>query len=201
MEPHRISVKLYLNDEGALDPEEVVPAFHRIVRDEAVAGIAVDVARYAHVVNGPGVMIIGHQQDHAVDLSEGRPGISATRKRDPEGTLADRIVALVGDAARLSVELQTDPALGSRADLRTDEILVTILDRYEAPNNDETRVRVEPALREVITTLSVEGGAATATVTREGTARDCFAVRITLEQPQTLAAWSQHATPIVALAR
>ena len=40
MEPHRISVKLYLEDPSALDPESVVPAFHRFIREDAEIGRA-----------------------------------------------------------------------------------------------------------------------------------------------------------------
>ena len=44
MEPHRISVKLYLDGPAPLDPEAVVPAFHRFIREDAVGGIPIDVA-------------------------------------------------------------------------------------------------------------------------------------------------------------
>lgn len=199
MEPHRIAVKVFLEDPQGLDPESLVPVFHEVIREEAVAGIPIDVARYGHVVNGPGIMIIGHQQDHALDLA-GTAGLSATRKRDPEGTLAQRILRLVGDVARLSVELQANPEVGSRARLATGDVLVTILDRYEAPNDDETLVRAEPALREVIAALSEDGGEGSATITREGSSRDPFTVALALDQPRTLAQWAEHASPLGALA-
>ncbi len=95
MDPHRIAVKLYLEDPQGLDPEELVPVFHRFIREELVDGIPIDVARYAHVVDGPGVLIIGHRKDYSLDLADGRPGLAATWKRDPEGDLADRIATLV----------------------------------------------------------------------------------------------------------
>lgn len=191
MEPHRIAVKLYLEDPAGLDPEELVPVFHRFIREDLVAGIPIDVARYGHVSDGPGIMIIGHQQDHALDLGDGRPGFSATRKRDGEGTLAHRIHELVRAAARLSVDLQADPDLGARARVGTGEILVTILDRYEAPNDDATLLKADPALREVIAALTEDGGADAVTVERVGGSRDPFAVRITLDQPRPLIQWAE----------
>ena len=42
MNPHRISVKLYLDDPAALDAEAVVPPFHRYIREDAVGGIPID---------------------------------------------------------------------------------------------------------------------------------------------------------------
>lgn len=191
MNPHRIAVKLYLEDPAGLDPEELVPVFHRFIREDLVTGTPIDVARYGHVSDGPGIMIIGHEQDHALDLGGGRPGLSATRKRDAEGPLAQRIHDLVRAAARLSVDLQADPDLGARARVGTGEILVTILDRYEAPNDDATLVKADPALREVIAALSEDGGAAAATIERVGGSRDPFAVRVLLDQPRPLIQWAE----------
>ena len=191
MEPHRIAVKLYLEDPAGLDPEELVPVFHRFIREDLVAGIPIDVARYGHVSDGPGIMIIGHQQDHALDLGGGRPGLSATRKRDGEGTLAHRILELVRASARLSVDLQADPDLGSRARVGTGEVLITILDRYEAPNDDATLLKADPALREVVTALSEDGGAGAVTIERIGGSRDPFAVRVLLDQPRPLIQWAE----------
>lgn len=193
MEPHRISVKLYLEDPSALDPESVVPAFHRFIREDAVGGIPIDVARYAHVVNGPGVMIIGHQLDFAIDLAEGRPGISVTRKRDAQGGLADQVRELTAWAARLSLLLQDDPSVGAAATVGTGEVLVTILDRYEAPNDDETLVRAEPALREALGPLSE---CAALEVERLGTHRDPFAARVQVTSPRALDEWAEGAAAL-----
>ena len=70
MNPQRIAVKLYLEDPAALDPEELVPVFHRFIREDVVTGVPIDVARYGHVSDGPGIMIIGSLKDHALDLGD-----------------------------------------------------------------------------------------------------------------------------------
>lgn len=193
MEPHRISVKLYLDGPAPLDPEAVVPAFHRFIREDAVGGIPIDVARYAHVVNGPGVMIVGHQLDFAIDLAEGRPGISVTRKRDATGGLAQQVRELAAWAARLSLLLQDDDAVGAAARVGTGEALVTILDRYEAPNDDQTLVRAEPALHDAFEPLSE---CAAVEATRVGTTRDPFAARVIVGSPRPLEEWATGAAAL-----
>lgn len=189
MEPHRIAVKIYLENPDALDPEAIVPVFHRLIQQKAVEGIPIDVARYAHVPEGPGIILIGHQLDHALDLSEGRPGITITRKRDDSGPLGERITRLVAQASRLAMDLEADPSLGAAIRVNPGEILVTILDRLNAPNDDETLGRAENALREVVAAVSEEGGGEAATITREGGPRDPFTTRIVLERPAPLATW------------
>jgi hypothetical protein len=193
MEPHRISVKLYLEDPSALDPESAVPAFHRFIREDAVGGIPIDVARYAHVVNGPGVMIVGHQLDFAIDMAEGRPGLSVTRKRDAQGGLADQVRELTAWAARLSLLLQDDDAVGAAGRVGTGEVLVTILDRYEAPNDDETLVRAEPALREALEGVS---GGSVEGVERRGTHREPFAALVQVGSTRPLEEWAEGATAL-----
>ena len=188
MDPHRISVKLYLEDPAALDPEAVVAPFHRYIREDAVGGIPIDVARYAHVVNGPGILIIGHQLDYAIDYAEGRAGISVTRKRDAGGTLAEQVRDLAAEAARLSLLLQAEDGIGEAGRVGTGEALVTILDRYEAPNDDETLVRVEPALRDGFEPLSE---CAALEVSRVGTSREPFAARVAITSARPLEHWAE----------
>ncbi len=193
MEPHRISVKLYLEDPAALDPEAIVPVFHRFIREDAVGGIPIDVARYAHVVNGPGVLIVGHQLDYAVDLAGGRPGLSVTSKRDAEGPFAERVLALTREAARLSLLLQSQDDVGSAARVSPGEVLVTVLDRFEAPNDDTTLARAEPALLEVFQPLSED---ASVTVERVGDSREPFAAHIAITSPRALEEWAGGATAV-----
>jgi hypothetical protein len=170
-----------------------VPAFHRFIREDAVGGIPIDVARYAHVVNGPGVMIVGHQLDFAIDMAEGRPGLSVTRKRDAQGGLADQVRELTAWAARLSLLLQDDDAVGAAARVGTGEVLVTILDRYEAPNDDETLVRAEPALREALEGVS---GGSVEGVERRGTHREPFAALVQVGSTRPLEEWAEGATAL-----
>ena len=188
MNPHRISVKLYLDDPAALDAEAVVSPFHRYIREDSVGGIPIDVARYAHVVNGPGVLIIGHQLDYAIDYAEGRAGISVTRKRDAGGTLAEQVRDLAAEAARLSLLLQAEDGIREAGRVGTGEALVTILDRYEAPNDDETLVRVEPALRDGFEPLSE---CAALEVSRVGTSREPFAARVAITSARPLEHWAE----------
>ena len=72
-------------------------------------------ADYAHVPDGPGVMLIGHEADRSLDLGEGRPGVLYQRKRDGEGSLEDRFAAAITAADGIADELEADAAAGGVA--------------------------------------------------------------------------------------
>src|SRR5262245_42539431 len=91
MDIQRYSLKLFLRDGEAVRPAELISVFHGWIQRGAVEGLPLDVVDYGHVHHGPGVMLIGHEADHAYDLGEGRPGLAYAHKRDGEGTLADRL--------------------------------------------------------------------------------------------------------------
>ena len=131
----RIGVKLYADDPSAVDPARFIPLFHSWIQQDAIDGLPIDVADYAHVHQGPGVMLIGHEADHAIDLGEGRPGILYQRKRDPEGTFEERVLAALQAVDRAADQIEGDPAAGG-VGFGRDEILVRVLDRRAAPNDE-----------------------------------------------------------------
>ena len=141
----RIGAKLYADDPSVIDLAAVVPIFHGWIQRRILDGVPIDVADYAHVPDGPGVMLIGHEADRSLDLGEGRPGVLYQRKRVVEGTLVDRFAAAVTAADGLADELEADGAAGGVAFGR-DEILLRIADRRRAPNDDGALDALRPAI-------------------------------------------------------
>jgi len=131
MQANRIQVKLYAAKFP--EPGAFIPVFHRWIREKALDELAIDVADYEHVHEGPGVVLVGHAFDYYWDLGEGRPGLMYTRKREapaPEARLADAVRrALVG--CRL---LEQDPTLPGLS-FKTNELLIRLPDRLRAPSN------------------------------------------------------------------
>jgi hypothetical protein len=135
--PRRLSLKLYLADGAAVDPPKLVPLFHEWIRNGTVEGLLIDVADYAHVHQGPATMLIGHEADYALELSEGRPGLVYTRKRPASGDLGADIRQglrrLLVAAAALARKADPHPPVR----FRTDEIRLQALDRLDFPNRPE----------------------------------------------------------------
>lgn len=112
-----------------------MPIFHGWIQRRILDGVPIDVADYAHVPDGPGVMLIGHEADRSLDMGEGRPGVLYQRKRIAEGTLEDRFASAITAADGIADELEADAAADGVAFGR-DEILLRITDRRRAPNDD-----------------------------------------------------------------
>lgn len=161
-DPVRIGAKLYARDPGVIDLAAYVPIFHGWIQRRILDGVPIDVADYAHVPDGPGVMLIGHEADRSIDLGEGRPGVLYQRKRDGEGTLEQRVAASIAAADGIADELEADAAAAGVAFDR-DEILLKVTDRRLAPNDDATLERLRPAIAAAL--ASVRPGR-TATVAR-----------------------------------
>ena len=162
----RIGAKLYAEDPGAIDLPAFIPLFHGWIQARSLDGVPIDVADYAHVPDGPGVMLIGHEADRSLDLGEGRPGVLYQRKRGGEGTLEDRFAAAIEAADTLADDVEGDPAAdGVR--FGRDEILIRVNDRLSAPNDDATLDALRPAIEAALARARPGRAAAVARVTED----------------------------------
>lgn len=132
----RLGVKLFAAEAGAVALPEFIPVFHRWIQTRRIGGILIDVADYAHLPNGPGVALIGHEGDWMVDASEGAAGLLHLRKRGLSGTAPERILQTFRGALDAAAKLEED--LGRRLTFRTDEVLFLVNDRLAAVNSEES---------------------------------------------------------------
>jgi hypothetical protein len=173
----RIGAKLYAEDPEAIDLEAFIPLFHGWIQERALDGVPIDVADYGHVPDGPGVMLIGHEADRSLDLGEGRPGALYQRKRDGEGSLEDRLAAVIEAADGLADDIEDDPAAAG-VRFGRDEILLRVTDRLAAPNDDATLDALRPAIEAAVTRTRPGRAASIARVTEDP--RGPFRARVAL---------------------
>lgn len=151
MDLHNISAKLFIDVDGHFEQDSLIPIFHNWIQDRSVEGMLIDVADYKHVPNGPGIMLIGHECDYAMDHASGRLGFMYRHKRDMSGTLEERLQLIVRRLFQ-GVQLLRDDA---RVDVnfKTDVLQWCVFDRLQAPNTEETFSALEPDFRKVGETL------------------------------------------------
>jgi len=129
----RFQLKMYLDPGAHFELEALVPVFHRIIREQVLKELVIDVVDYSHVPSGPGVVLIGHAADYYVGELDGRFGLVFSRKRAapaPEARLEDGLRHLV-NVARL---LEQDVTVKLR--FRTNDLSLRLTDRLHTENDD-----------------------------------------------------------------
>ncbi|MEE2672887.1 MAG: rhodanese-like domain-containing protein [Myxococcota bacterium] len=134
--PKRIAIKFFTTSpESGADLQPFIPLFHRFIQEASVAGLLLDVADYAHVPNGPGIVLIGHDVDYGIDSVGGRTGLLTVRKRAGDLSLADLLVDTFAKALGAIRAIEADESVKIRFALERVEI--QILDRLFAGNDEE----------------------------------------------------------------
>ncbi|MEB3302938.1 MAG: hypothetical protein VKN56_13315 [Cyanobacteriota bacterium] len=169
-----------------VDEASFIPIFHDWIRLKTLPGTLIDVADYRHVPEGPGIMLISHEINYAMEHGDGQFGLSAQRKLGEGATHQERILALAKRLALFGSLLETDERLAGQLKLEGGAFLYKANDRLLAPNTDEAFAALQPDLQAAASQLY---GGATVTVTRlEQDPRDRLTALVEVAGPVELAA-------------
>jgi hypothetical protein len=141
---------------GAAPRTELVTiAFHDWIRGSAFGDdVMIDVADYAHVRGGPGVLLVCHEGHYVVDHSRGASGLSYHRRRGPQA--ADAVEGPRTGLRRLlraAAKLVDDPRFDPPVQLDLGALEVRVLDRLRVANDDAGWALVSAPLSAAITEL------------------------------------------------
>jgi hypothetical protein len=176
----KLQLKLFAETGGDLPLETFIPVLHRWIKEHLLPEMSIDVANYAHVPDGPGVVLIGDANDYFLDQSLAantgpQLGLLVSRKRHapaPDQRLND----LFRRTVHAAMLLERDAALAGKVSFRTDEWVVRVNDRLAAPNTPETVAALRPEIEAFASQLFT---GATVTVTPAGEPRQLVTLRIT----------------------
>ena len=154
IELQHINVKLFVNDPEKVDLEGVVPVFHEWIQGQIFDELLLDVADYSHVPDGPGVVLIGHEADYALDNTDGRLGVRYNRKAPASGNNRDRLEQAARAAVNAFLRLEQDFKLH----FNKREIEIVVNDRLLAPNTEATGKTAEPELKKFLGQLFAGAG-------------------------------------------
>jgi hypothetical protein len=174
MHAQKLQVKVFASSHDGLTAETFIPIFHDWIKKHALNELMIDVANYAHVPKGPGVVLIGHNYDTFIDESDGRFGVLHNRKRGGPPP-AERLSDAFRCALQAAALLEAEPTLGGKLRFSTNEFLVRVNDRLAAPNTDATHAALAPELEALGQKLF--GGPCT--VHRAGDAKSLYGVTLT----------------------
>lgn len=150
---NRFCVKFLAQTETNLDEEALIPIFHDWIRDRKIPGVLLDVVDYRHVPDGPGIMLITHEINYAMEHGGGEYGLSAQAKI-PEGeTHGDRLVNLVQRTAQFGALLEADQRVSGQVKLQGNQFYYIANDRLNYPNTDETFAAIKGDLETAAATI------------------------------------------------
>ena len=135
--------------------DELIVVFHDWIRTKALADdVLIDVADYAHVQEGPGVLLVCHEGHYVLDRSRGSVGLAYHRRRGVPAAIAGETAAValrrLIRAARL---LEQDERLRGKLAFDTTSLEIRALDRLRAPNDAEGWTAIEVPIREAIASV------------------------------------------------
>jgi hypothetical protein len=180
MDLHRLGIKVFCAECGPLDLPELIPVFHRFIQGSNLEGLLLDVADYSHVHHGPGILLIAHEGNYALDGSAGRRGLVYYAKRRSGGTLAERLAIVCRRAFMACRTLAEQPEIDNRLVFSGEEIQLFANDRLLAPNTDRTLAVLRPALEALCDRLYRDR---TWEITRNGAEPERFSVTLRASAP------------------
>lgn len=153
----RISVKILTDALPILKLDSFLNIFGRWRTDAAHPAQWVDLADYAHMPNGPGIVLVGKLCNFSFDLGAGAPGLLYAGKKGLAGTTEDRLKAVLLAGFRMSQRLVAEEEFPAGIHLLPGSLELIFNDRLETPNNAATDRLLRPAVRAVLDRLCGPG--------------------------------------------
>jgi len=140
-----LSVKIFEQSAAELDGGKTIAVFHRWIQRGGLPEMPIDVADYAHIPAGPGVILVCQEASYALDNHDGRLGLLYQRKKSDDPNDQASLNWAYDSAVAACRRLEAEPEFkGYRFDER--EFAITWNDRALYPNTDESWERVRPSV-------------------------------------------------------
>ena len=176
--PHRIQIKLFFARSTGADVSPYVAVFHRWIQRQPFDQLLIDIHNYAHVHQGPGILLVGHEGDFAIDASGGRTGLLYRLKRDTYDTIGEGTAIALRRLAQGALALESEPSLNGQLEVDRTQFELSIPDRLSYPNRADTFDQIEDELSAVIRDVS---GANNLLLERiDNDAREPLSIRVAL---------------------
>ncbi len=147
MDLQRYCIKFFLKSGAKINHPAVVEVFHEWVKEQVLPISLIDVADYAHVPDGPGTLLVGHEANLFIDDLSGEEGLVYQCKTEQTGSLKERINQAIDIAKNACEMLQQVSATGADFDLGVAHFISN--DRLLLPNTDAGYNDALPALKEI----------------------------------------------------
>lgn len=151
MELQHLNLKIFAEESARkIALETYIPIFHQWIQKKVTEEMLLDVADYAHVPRGPGVMLIGHHANISMDDNEGRLGLLYNRKVKEEGIHEEKLKRLFQRSIAHAKRLQAESSLEGQLKFKWGKLQLIVNDRLLAANQEENAKVLETELKKVL---------------------------------------------------
>ncbi len=147
MDLHKFGIKFFAVDGQRIDILKLIPLYHRWIQHNALQELLIDVADYSHVPAGPGVMLIAHEGNYALDETGHERGVVYYSKRRLSGELPERFARVAQRALTAARLMSADAELDGTLNVPGNRLQFFANDRLLAPNTDAAYAELEPAFK------------------------------------------------------
>jgi hypothetical protein len=179
----RIQIKILADAPPGLNLAPFLEIFGRWRHEKDDPAQWVDLADYAHMSRGPGVMLIGHRISIGFDTEAPQPGFLFTARKGMSGSHAEKISAAFRWCLELAKRLAAEKEFPANVRLRTDEIELRFTDRLATPNILSTDAELRPAVNQALDALFGPGAY---TLASEKDPAECYGFRVSAAKSETL---------------
>lgn len=153
MDLHKFGIKFFAQDAERIDILKLIPIYHRWIQQSALEDLLIDVADYSHVPSGPGVMLIAHEGNYALDETGHERGVLYYSKHKLSGDLSERFAQVAHRALKAAELMSADADLEGALKIPGNRFQFFANDRLVAPNSDAVYAELEPALKKFLERL------------------------------------------------
>lgn len=175
MDLHKFGIKFFAPQAERLDILKLIPLYHRWIQQGALQDLLIDVADYSHVPAGPGVMLIAHEGNYALDEAGHQRGVLYYSKQRLAGDLPARLAHVAGRALKAAQLMSEASELDGAVNISGDRLQFFANDRLAAPNTEAAYRELEPALQAFLQRLF---GGVPYTLQRETDPRERLSIHV-----------------------
>jgi len=147
MNLHKFGIKFFAQGAERIDILKLIPIYHRWIQQSALEDLLIDVADYSHVPSGPGVMLIAHEGNYALDETGQERGVVYYSKLKLSGDLSARLAQVAHRALKAAELMSADADLEGTLKVPGNRLQFFANDRLVAPNTDAAYAELEPAFK------------------------------------------------------
>ena len=179
----RIQIKILADAPPGLNLAPFLEIFGRWRHEKDDPALWVDLADYAHMSRGPGVVLIGHRISIGFDTDAPQPGIVFAARKGMSGSNGEKISAAFRWCLELAKRLTAEKEFPANVRLRTGEVELRFTDRLATPNTASTDAELRPVVTHALDALFGPGAY---TLSPEQDPAECYGFRVWASKPKTL---------------